>query len=236
VRTTKKPIVVEICGMPGAGKSTVYHRIKDGVMDVQLGCRVSAFRNILSIVFVVLREFPTFVWLGFDRMFCYRVKKMLYLKVLCRAMRRRGCLSKKVIVFDEGPLFAQTFLLAVGSSFRPKKCLKVWVARNVSDWSGLLNGIIWLDADDSTLVERVRQRNIPHSLKTRTGEEQREFMDGFRSAYDQIISMYERNGIPVLRLTTKNKDIEVTKNGILQFLSEIESGDLPVVPNSEREI
>ena len=196
-------------------------------MDALFGYRVSVLRNFVSIMLTLLRLSPLLLRLGFCWLFLDRLKSLTYLKVLRKVICCKDHSSGRPIIFDQGPVFLQTFVLAIGSSFRPKECLKSWVARDVSDWSSMLKGIVWLEAVDATLLTRVHQREQTHWLETRTPEKKREFMCGFRFAYDQVISMYEQKGVPVLRLTTESNGVDVTESRIVQFVSEIESGVLP---------
>lgn len=222
--STKKPIIVEICGMPGAGKSTICHRMVEMHTDAQFGYRVSVLGNWFTFIYEVLKLFPMYIRLGFSGLFVFRLVKLTRLKVLYKIINSQRHLSRKPIIFDQGPLYYQVFLLAIGSSFSPKECLKSWIARDISNWSKMLKGIIWLDAGEEMLLKRVCQRNQEHSLKTRTDAERREFIEGYRFAYSSVISMYERAGIPVLRISTEENDIDMTKDRIEQFLSELKSG------------
>lgn len=223
---TKKPVIIEICGMPGAGKSTIFHLMQSELPDVAFGCRVSIFDNWLTITLETFRVLPLYLKLGVGGLFLYRLKLLLFLRTLYRIVRSRSQSRTRHMVFDQGPAFLQVFLLAVASSFRPKECLKSWIAMDISRWSNLLNGIVWLDADDSVLLERVRQRNKHHSLKTRTAAERREFTEGFRFAYDWVLSIYEEAGIPVLRVSTEENNVDVVKDRIIQFMFSLDSPDL----------
>ncbi len=226
MRRNSRTTIIEICGMPGSGKSTVYHSIKKEPMNVQFGYRISINNDWRTIALEMIKLLPTYIMHGFRGFYILRIKFLVHLKVLYKIFTSGKHSLDCSLLFDQGPLFHQTFLLAIGSSFLPNKYLKLWVNRSISNWSDIVGGIIWLDAKDVTLVERVKKRNQTHSLKTRTNDEQREFLVGYRSAYRNVISRYEQKGIPVLRLDTEKDNVAVTKVKIIQFLSMIESNSI----------
>jgi len=221
-------VIIEISGMPGAGKTTTYNRMQVENMDARFGHRLSIYRNMGHTAFEILKLIPLYLSLGLGDEFISRSKLLLYLKMLGRELELQQYAGEKPLIYEYGPLSLQVFILAVGSSFQPGKSLESWIGKSIFQWSGLLSGIVWLDADDATLVERIKSRvNQDHRLKTSTEAKRKEFLEGTRIAYEQVIAGYEKNGIPVLRLSTQNETIDETRAKIEQFVSGIRSGTIP---------
>ena len=229
--------IVEICGVAGAGKSTVCRQLKGHFSDAVFELQLPRYQRWTMGAWEALRLCPLCVRLGFDGlfypdlgfpgMFTYRIRILASLRVLHRTIQSQEHRTTGRIIFDQGPIFCQAFLLTVGSSFQPRDCLRSWIGRNVRDWTNILKGIIWLDAKDGTLVERVCRRDQKHSLKRRSDTERQEFFEGYRSAYNGLISMYEQAGIPVLRISTEEDPVDVTVDKIALFLSRLGSRCAP---------
>lgn len=237
------PVIVEICGMPGAGKSTVYEQLESRLDSAVFRDPIPPGRGRIVKTWEALRLCPLFVRLGLDGLFypdlgfpgmvTYRIRMLVRLRVLHRMIRSHPDMTSASLIFDQGPIFCQTFLLTVGSSFCPRDCLKTWIDRNVPEWANMLKGIVWLDALDSTLVDRVCRREKRHSLKRRKDDERREFMVGYRSSYNTLISAYQRAGVPVLRISTEDDTVDVTTDRIASFLSQLDACNMSMAQADE---
>lgn len=216
----EKPKIVEICGIAGAGKTTLFNYLKNKPIDSQFGCQISLFDNFFAIVCEMIKLFPVYARLGIKGLFYERIKSLVYLRLLHSELSKNH-FQKKIIIFDQGPLFLQAFLLTFGSSFCPKGFLQKWVYNNVSIWNNTLNGIIWLDADQTTLKERVADRDRDHPLKSQAEAEQDKFISGYQDVYDWLISLYEEAGVPVLRISTQKGDVSDTVERTEKFLNKI---------------
>jgi hypothetical protein len=121
--------------------------------------------------------------------------------------------NAKVIVLDQGPVYLLAEMREFGPEFlRSKQAEKLWQDL-FSHWAGTLDMIVWLDAQDLDLVERIRTREQEHVVKNESPRKVFEFLARYRKAFDYVLSMLEADstGLRVLRLDSsvqKPREIE----------------------------
>ena len=77
--------------------------------------------------------------------------------------------------------------------------------------------IVWLDAPDTDLLKRIRNRDKEHVVKNESIETTFEFLAGYRKAYEQTISSLSanHNDLKVLRFDTSQKSPQEIANQLL---------------------
>jgi thymidylate kinase len=83
--------------------------------------------------------------------------------------------------------------------------------------------VIWLDAADEVLLDRIRTRQQEHIVKTEPAKVVYEFLDRYRTEYEFILSIFTAKmaSLKVLRFDTGRQQPQDIMN---QFLSELSSG------------
>jgi hypothetical protein len=153
--------LVELMGPAGAGKSTVFEELlaRDPTILETPTLRKNRYAavvavNTISAAATIIRrraldlEDPK-----------EQVRIMMYVQALPRVLPQLGTPGDSAIVFDQGPLF-----LLTRHNFGDKR-LSAWWNRMVDTWSPLLDIVVFLDAPDDLLRERINTRDKWHALK-----------------------------------------------------------------------
>lgn len=211
----KRLIVMEIVGPAGAGKTTlcdVLSRCGDRV-------HLSNFPDVRSV-----RNAPFFLLHGL------RLAPILAVRARSgeRQLSRRefawlsilngwpSILKKELnqnnrnIILDQGPVYLLTETRKFGPDYlRQKKAAKLW--QNLySRWAKVLDIIIWLDAKDADLIQRIRSREKEHIVKEESIETISAFLACYRNAYERTISSLSANSpyLKILRFDTSQDSPE----------------------------
>ena len=112
--------------------------------------------------------------------------QMIRLGALLRVVEEEST-RHRVIILDEGPVFALSWL----DMFFARNGDRVpasWRRRVIADWANLLDVVVFIDASDITLAQRIRTREKPHVVKNLPDAEIFGFSAGFRRAFERAIS------------------------------------------------
>jgi len=205
--------VVEIVGPAGAGKSTLYQALRG-----RNGLRLDNFPDVRRLV-----NLPFFLWNGARVIGSLRELGGLSRRELAWMAILRGwpvLLQKsdsRVTVLDQGPVYLLTELREFGpASLRTSAAEALW--RDLSAcWSQTLSLIVWLDADDADLLERVRAREKAHIVKDASDEETLSFLNRYRAAYERVMADLR---VPVLRFNSSRMTTEQIAEHLLRELGD----------------
>lgn len=206
----RRPRVVEIIGPAGAGKSTLC----EAILRTGSGIRLNNFpdvRNVNNAPFFIsygARLIPSVIdlpqrcdrWLS-RREFAWLTILNGWSSVLQSELKK----NDDIILLDQGPVYLLTETSEFGPEYlRTKKsAIRLWESL-YSRWANILDLVIWLDAADSDLAERIRSRDKGHPVKERSMETTLEFLVCYRKAYERTIARLSANhpGLKVLRFDT----------------------------------
>jgi hypothetical protein len=202
-----RPIVAELVGPPGSGKTMVLRSLpRDGIVAMsrlrRQGHLDLYLRNTLALVsmFPEIVSAPTRRWKRWDHV--VRLRASLALVERCARM------SAPAIVFDQGPTFTLMWL-RVASSAETSTRLDTWLERMAARWADALDLVIFLDAPDDVLLERIRSRSKSHVLKDREEHVARGEIARIREAFDAVIArLGELGGLRVLRYDTSRVSVD----------------------------
>jgi hypothetical protein len=209
------PRILEIVGPAGAGKSTLYQSLIHGREDTCLG----NFPNVRSVFHA-----PFFLHYGLKASFALRQvsqgsnrkltrRELAWLAILSGwpALLQKELKTKRgVIVLDQGPVYLLAELRLSGPDFlRWESAGSFWRA-NFCQWAAVLGAIVWLDAPDQCLLQRIRTREKDHMVKDQSDQVALEVLRRYRKMYEQILSELQarRRGIQVLRFDTSGQTPE----------------------------
>jgi thymidylate kinase len=114
---------------------------------------------------------------------------MVYLKGWPGLLRQQIKNSDKAILLDHGGIFKLATLYAFGPEKLKSSELKNWWNEMYQEWASTLNLVIWLDASEEVLLERINHRNQRHAVKGKPELEAHEFLECYRMAYRRIFQM-----------------------------------------------
>jgi hypothetical protein len=115
-----------------------------------------------------------------------------------------------IILLDQGPVYLLTEASEFGPEYLRKKKSAVLLLNDLySRWAHILDLVVWLDAADNDLAERIRTREKGHPVKERSMETTLEFLACYRKAYERTIARLSANhsGLKVLRFDTSSTSL-----------------------------
>jgi broad-specificity NMP kinase len=215
------PRIVEIVGPAGAGKTTLCKVLSQGNEFIHPG----NFPDVRKV-----SAAPFFIWNGLQiysallglpqhnsrkltrREFAWLSILYGWPQVLQKEMK-----NKKIIILDQGPVYLLTEIFEFGPEYlAEQKAKSLW--RNLyTRWADTLDTIVWLDAPDTDLLNRIRSRDKEHVVKNISVEATVELFIRYRNAYEWIISSlsaYQPN-LKILWFDTSQKTPTQIVNHIL---------------------
>jgi len=128
--------------------------------------------------------------------------------------------NNQTVVLDQGPVYLLTETCEFGPEY-----LRAQKAENLrnelySRWANTLDMIVWLDAADIDLLNRIRRRDKNHIVKNESAETTYAFLARFRQAYDRTISNLTagRHDLKILCFdTSKKSSEEIAQQLLLEF-------------------
>jgi broad-specificity NMP kinase len=222
-------MVAEIVGPAGAGKSTLTKVLRERDRSMRTGLSVWGLPPTLLCLNALL-SLPRFVGLYRSRGRIRRdeVKLIVRLSALHQLLGRESSKSYRTLLLDEGTIFALVKLLAFGDNAKGNRNgngrsnhLDAWTQSLLSRWASRLDAVIWLDAPDEVLAERIRTRGKAHRVKDKSDAEIFAFLARYRDSYERVISeLTARHGLKVIRFSTEHQSLEEMADQILAGMQE----------------
>ena len=200
-RTSKaRRYLVEIAGVAGAGKSSLAREIcrrDDGFQLAEFihartpGHLVHAARAIprtLPILAGSLAPGPRLSWAD--------LKLLVYVSGWHRVLGRKPGYGRGVTLLDQGPIYALVRLKAQAKNVTAGAPFERWWNDMLERWTGELSSIVWLDAPDRVLWERINGRAQPHTTKGGPAGAGQMFISRYRQLFEEILDRIDSTGGP----------------------------------------
>jgi deoxyadenosine/deoxycytidine kinase len=221
-----RPLVVELVGPAGVGKSTLTETLVKNHPGVILGELPNAQYTRFTRFFVeeCLKLGPRLLHLNLcahDR----RLKKTEFAQMAILSGGHRvlqASMNSRTgsILLDEGPIHLMTQLLFFGSPVFKNPCACDWWKDIYAAWAKTLDIVILLDADRRQMIERIRGREKWHSIKERTDLESIRYLSEYRSTIEAILCRLSQEIVKpkVLEYNTSTETIEAIETNIINEL------------------
>jgi shikimate kinase len=217
---------VEIAGVTGSGKSTLARVVcvdrGFGRLDDTL--RVREPRHLV----LVAHSIPRLArmskrWIAARRKPTWtELKLVVYLMEWGRRLTRTPGRESKVTVMDQGPTYALARLGYVDPPVAGTEPHGDWWTSMVDAWADSLDAIIWVDAPNDVLWQRVNTRPQAHEIKGRSEAMAMAIVDRYRASYERVLSAMERPGGPlVLRYDTSRMSAEDIASEAIEQLARL---------------
>ncbi len=207
----RPPLVVEIAGPAGAGKTTLLRALSQRNDNIVAGVPLSRITylpffvsNTTFLLTAFLRQWRNSRWFSWSEL-----RAMVYLKAWLHVLSRPGSGQNAITLLDHGPLFRLAWLHAFGPELVRSRRFEQWSDSLLSRWAARLDLVVWLDAPDAILVERIEDRNRWHLVKGKPEQEAYRFLARCRASFEYVISKVAAHGGPkVLRFDTERETLD----------------------------
>lgn len=210
-------MVAEIVGPAGAGKSTLAKVLRE--RDRSLRAGLSIWRLPWSLLVLnSVRALPKVFGLyrSRRRIRLGEVELIIRLNALHQLLGKESGKNYKTLLLDEGTIFALVKLLALNDERGTSARFDKWTENFLCRWANHLDAVIWLDAPDAVLAERIRARGKNHRVKDKTDEEIYEFLGRYRRSYERIISeLSTRRRLKRMSFSTERESLEQIADQVL---------------------
>jgi thymidylate kinase len=226
---TRRPVrVIELVGPAGAGKTTLMRALRRRNPRLGEGVRVSKIQLIPFFVDNTRLLLPTYLrhhrgtrWLTWRE-----TRAMMYVNAWHHYLTRREHDRDAVTLLDHGPVFRLTRLREFGPQLTRSEVFESWWQAALNQWAIRLEAIVWLDATDEILVERIRSRAAWHRVKRGREADIRRFLTRYRACYEQVLSRLTAIRPPrVLRFDTGLGSADEIAEAVLAALDLRPGGD-----------
>jgi hypothetical protein len=219
-----RPLVVELVGPAGAGKTALLRALGRDPR-VLTGIRIDRVRHLLEMLvhgavllptgLALLGHGPALLWYGL----LHFVRLRTLPRAVARASRRE---RDGVILLDEGPIFSlgrlSVFQHANEGHGRLARRWRIELDR----WTTRLDVVVWVDAPDPVLIERIRSRRKDHRVKSGTPEEVAGFLERYRRAYGEVLAALRASGrVQVIEISTREVSIDAAADRVLTELERL---------------
>ena len=221
-----RPLIVELVGPAGAGKTAALRAIGTRDGSVRAGFHLDRLRSLPMILrhtlalaptgFGLMGENPLAWWPG--------MRHLLRLTTLRAVLSGRTTSSThRAVVLDEGPVFSLTRLRAFQNvSAGNGRWARSWRAA-LDEWANALDLVVWLDAPDPLLAQRIRRRFKAHRVKDGTEREVFEFLQRYRSAYQAVLAELSAAGhVKVVEIDTAVASADHVAGTLLTLLDRMQ--------------
>lgn len=221
----QKPLLImELVGPAGAGKTTLTRVLSHRSAIIQVGSDIELrklkyvpviVRNTLSLMPIFLRKLRYGRWFTWDE-----IKALVYLKGWPGVLRQEAATGDAMILLDHGPIFKLATLNEFGPERLKTEGFETWWSAMFKQWASTLDVVVWLDAPDLVLENRINSRDQRHLVKGKTGAEVVHFLARYRTSYDQILGKLKTPGGPLLlQFDTSRISIEQVADEILSAIN-----------------
>lgn len=212
---------IEILGPAGAGKTTVLGVIRDAGVAFDDHLSIGWNDRVPVLGGLLVRLLPCYLlncsrsrW--FDQ---EELRRLVYVRGWLRVLARRDLSEGAITIFDHGPIFMLAMLEEFGPPLVQTGQFTLLSEAAIADWSDVLDTVIWLDAPDSVLAQRVAARARQHCMKGKPLAEQSIFFNRCRCSFNRLVSLAASSGrMRVLRIDTGDGAAE---NIAAQILTEL---------------
>lgn len=217
-------LIIELVGPAGAGKTTLSRVLTHRNPMIQIGSDIELrktkyipviLRNTMSLLPIFLKSIRN------DRHFTWEeIKYLIYLAGWREVLRQEAADGATAVLLDHGPVFKLATLNEFGPESLKTDQFANWWDRMFKQWASTLDLVIWLDAPDTILDERINSRDQRHSVKGKSESEVVHFLARYRTSYEEILAKLRIAGATqLLQFDTSRTSIEQVADEILSALN-----------------
>jgi broad-specificity NMP kinase len=229
----RSPLIVELVGPPGVGKTTFAEMMQKRSKKIFIGS-TPYFRKIEYVPFFIkhtLLMLPTFFRIQPNKegkwLTKYELAYMVVLRGWHHLLRRKRSKGEMILVLDEGPICILANLIVYASDSLKSQSAKFWWEHMYRHWAKVLDVAIRFDTPDKTLVQRIRLRDMWQEVKVLPNRDAFNYLDRVRDAQGVVLTALTSNsrGPKVLNFNTWQKSPEQIYVEVAKIFDLEQAGD-----------
>jgi hypothetical protein len=200
-------MVVELVGPAAAGKTSLIAALAGSRPGLRAGLRVPRHRHLVT----ALGLAPTFLalHLPYDGLLRKAMKRITYLSTLHHLLHEPAFVRAGTVILDEGAVYMLARLQVHGADRIRSRAYLRWWHGAIEAWARTLDLVVWLDAPDPVLRERLRGRAQSHPAKHVSDDAVSSFLACYRDAYWRVIAaLTATDGTRVLTVRTDHESVD----------------------------
>lgn len=206
-----QPLVCEFMGPAGAGKTTLINALLQQNTRFHLDFYLPQIKKIPYFVSNTYLLLPTYLrHYRQSKWFTWReTRSMVYLRTGLDVLGEKDTMDSTVTVLDHGPIYRLAFLREFGPEITKSQVYINWWTELLNQWIDTLDLLILLDAPNDILLKRIRDRDRKHDVKDAYDEDAYEFLNRYRTSFEQTISeSRDDRQLKIIRFDTSKLSVD----------------------------
>lgn len=225
----RRPLLVEIIGPAAAGKTSLLRVLCSMDDEIRAGLDIGRLRSFSTLVRRVGPFVPVWVldrrqhrW--FNRK---ELKSIVFLEAWYQELEQRGSTDVFAAVFDHGPLYRLARLREFGPDITRSEPFERWWRACRDRWLEALDLVVWLDASDGVLLQRVQDRGHQYLDATPSGEDKHEFLARYRKAFAEVLEQGAAQRPRMLHFRSDQRSLDEIAGEVLAAFAPEPTGTVP---------
>jgi hypothetical protein len=137
------------------------------------------------------------------------IRSIIYVAAWHHQLSCHASPKKSIILLDQGPVYRLARLRDFGTGVTKTQAYEKWSEQHIDKWAGTLDMVIWLDAPNIVLSQRIDWRESQHRIQGQPSEISYPFLIRYREGHERVLSkMSNIAGSPdVLRFNTAQESV-----------------------------
>lgn len=193
IATPSRPRIVELIGPAGVGKSEVTAQLArmPGVLCTSIW--EVPLTELAWATFCTIPSAATLIRRA-GAPLSRELRHIARLRALLNFLDRDELSAYRYIVLDEGAIYTLSWLHVIGHSVFGDFRTNAWRHYIGALWAAQLDEVIWLDAPDNVLAQRLRTRAKRHIMSNASDRSVTAFSLRYRAAFNATIGLIQGHG------------------------------------------